>query len=39
MAGVQMRGALSAPGLLREARKCFERIPDPVAGRKRVLTI
>ncbi len=37
MAGAQLRGALSAPGLLREARKCFERIPDPVVGRKRVL--
>ena len=39
MAGVQMRGALSAPGLLREVRKCFERIPDPVAGRKRVFAL
>lgn len=37
MAGVRMRGASGAPGLLREVRKCFERIPDPVAGRKRVL--
>lgn len=37
MARVQMRGALSAPGLLREVRKCFEPISDPVAGRKRVL--
>ncbi|MYL14094.1 MAG: transposase, partial [Gammaproteobacteria bacterium] len=37
MARLALRGALSAPGLLREARKSFERIPDPVRGRKRVL--
>lgn len=37
MAGVELRGALSAPGLLREARKSFERIPDEVRGRKRGL--
>ncbi len=37
MARYELRGALSAPGLLREVRKCFERIPDPVRGRKRGL--
>jgi len=37
MAKYELRGALSAPGLLREARKSFERIPDPVRGRKRGL--
>lgn len=38
MAGVQMRDTLSAPGLLREVRKCFDRIPDTVRGRRRKLT-
>ncbi len=37
MAKYELRGALSAPGLLREARKSFERIPDPVRGRRRGL--
>ncbi len=37
MAKLALRGALSAPGLLREVRKCFEGIPDPVRGRKRGL--
>ncbi len=37
MARVELGGALSAPGLLREVRKCFERIPDSVRGRKRGL--
>jgi len=37
MARVELRGASGAPGLLRGARKCFERIPDPVRGRKRGL--
>ncbi len=37
MAKLALRGALSAPGLLREVRKCFERIPDSVRGRKRGL--
>ena len=32
MAGVELRGALSAPGLLREARKSFERIPAELPG-------
>lgn len=33
MAKKLFRKTLSAPGLLRIARDCFDRVPDPVAGR------
>ena len=37
MARGVLRGALSAPGLLREVRACFDQIEDRLHGRRRSL--
>ena len=34
MANQRLRGTLSAPGLLRVVRACFDKLEDPVSGRR-----